>query len=113
MLHRPLYEIDQFPLIELLRWQVFFRTVGPLDWEREDLRDARRMLYQYGADGKVVKDFLQFPRAEKPPTEIEEAIISYENDREEIAKLGNLEAIEMIDHEIHKLKLKALLEGNR
>lgn len=41
-------------------WRMLFEVVGPLDWRREDFRDARRIQWK-AADAAPVADFVLFP----------------------------------------------------
>ena len=41
-------------------WRMLFEVVGPLDWRREDFRDARRIQWK-AADAASLADFVLFP----------------------------------------------------
>jgi len=59
--------------MEILRWQAFFRQYGPLDWEREDIRDARYTWLRFGKEGTKLEDCKIYPQP-KPVDPIDRAI---------------------------------------
>ena len=61
---RPISEIREWPVEEILAWKAFFNFIGPLDWEREDRRDARRIWAQFGVKGKSPDNYLIYRRPE-------------------------------------------------
>lgn len=62
---RPISEIRSWPAAEILAWKAFFHFAGPLDWEREDRRDARRIWVEFGAKGKTPENYMIYRRPEK------------------------------------------------
>ena len=88
-----------------MAWQSLFRLVGPLDWQREDWRDARRHTYEHCKEGTKFADSLLFkpPRREKTP--VEEEIESLEQALGEILKVDHTpEAVSALRGEIAKLR---------
>ena len=52
--------MKEFPIEEILTWQSVFKVYGPLNWEREDWRDARQTALQYATKGKRISDYLLY-----------------------------------------------------
>ena len=80
--------LREWPTWEILSWRQFFELVGPLDWRREDLRDARRHVFKYGELGDLVTDGTLFTEPEIPLTEREQIERDLEKAFREVAKLG-------------------------
>lgn len=104
LFRRPVFEIKRWPLEEIVQWGLFFDVVGPLDWRREDYRDARRVCYRFGTDGDTVRDHVIFPEPEAERTDVEEALRVMENDRAQLASIGDFDNVASITKEIEKLK---------
>jgi len=95
-------EVMSWPLWEVLAWQSLFDVVGPLDWTREDMRDARRHAFKYGRVGDTIDSGRLFQPAQKRKTEREEYIENLENAIVTAAALGGPEAVKAL-----RKKLKA------
>ncbi|MGI5831404.1 MAG: hypothetical protein ACOX6D_02565 [Thermoguttaceae bacterium] len=89
-----------------MAWQTLFRLVGPLDWQREDWRDARQHTYEYCKEGTKFKDSLLFKPLQREKTEVEEEIESLEQMIAEIVKIDHdPEAIGALRAEIARLRV--------
>lgn len=94
-----------------MAWQSMFRLVGPLDWEREDWRDARRHTYEYCKEGTKFADSLLFKPPEREKTPVEEEIESLEQMIAEITKIEHdPEAVSALRAEIARLRKIRLTE---
>lgn len=68
----PLCELDQrLPVWEQYAWEAFFDCVGPLDWRREDLRDARRIASKCAKEGEKIEDYNLFTEIKRIKTQRE------------------------------------------
>lgn len=89
-----------WPLAEVLAWQCAFDAFGPLDWRREDWRDARRHAFEYGKAGDVIGDHRFFIPARRRKTEAEEHIESLEQMLAVAAGMGSPEAVAQLEERI-------------
>lgn len=69
-LKKSIAEILTFPRWELESWRFLFDVYGPLDWKRDDIRDARQAGLQ-SIEPKPLKDFILFPDPSFEETEEE------------------------------------------
>ena len=58
-LKKSVAEILTLPRWEIESWRLLFDVYGPLDWKRDDFRDARQTAYQ-SIEKKTYGDFLLF-----------------------------------------------------
>lgn len=100
----PVHKIRAWPITEILAWKSFFELVGPLDWEREDWRDARRHAFQYGEEGNEIDDYRFFRLPKLPATPAEEATEELQRMADELAKIGDADGIAKIREKIDKIK---------
>ncbi len=97
-----------------MAWQSMFRLVGPLDWEREDWRDARRHTYEYCKEGTKFADSLLFKPPQRDKTAAEEEIESLEQMIAEITKIDHdPDAVGALRAEIVRLRKMKLTEAVR
>lgn len=100
------------PTAEILAWKAFFNFIGPLDWEREDRRDARRIWAEFGAKGKTPENYLIYRRPQKADP-AEKAI----NQIRQIEALneaqGDTEKAELCRAQIRRIQKEALFHASR
>lgn len=58
-LKKSVAEILTLPRWEIESWRLLFDVYGPLDWKRDDVRDARQTALQ-SVEKLPIKDFLLF-----------------------------------------------------
>ena len=94
------------PTAEILAWKAFFNFIGPLDWEREDRRDARRIWAEFGAKGKTPENYLIYRRPEKAINQIRQ--IEALNEAQ-----GDTEKAELCRAQIRRIQKEALFHASR
>lgn len=102
LFRRPIFEIRRWPASEILAWKTFFRQYGPLDWERDDIRDARQVWLAFGKRESTIEDCLLF-RPPKPVSAKERAIQNLENMRAAALADGDTESAENCQREIRRI----------
>lgn len=108
VLRRRVTEVMSWPLAEVMMWQSLFDVVGPLDWSREDWRDARRHAFEYGKVGDTIADHRMFTPAQKAKTELDEHIESLESMLPLAAQMGTKENLEQLRNKIRMAKQQRL-----
>lgn len=98
----------KWPLPEVLAWQSLFEAVGPLDWTREDWRDARRHAFEYGKVGDTIADHRMFTPAQKAKTELDRHIEALESMMPIAAQMGTPESVSQLAEKIRQAKQERL-----
>lgn len=102
-----------WPMAELLAWEMVFDMVGPLDWRREDFRDARRHAFEYGQIGDTVADARLFRPAQKAKTDDEEYLEHLESLLPVAAALGEPGSVQKLTDKIKLQRQKMLRRTKR
>ena len=109
---KPISEIRNWPASEILGWKTFFNLFGPMDWEREDMRDARRVWAQFGKAENAPEDYRIYP----PPRIIdplEKSISILRNLQAVNEAQGDAEKAENCAREIRRLKQESIINASR
>lgn len=102
-----------WPMAELLAWEMVLDLVGPLDWRREDWRDARRHAFEYGRIGETIDDARLFRPARKGKTEDEEYLEHLESLLPVAAALGEPGSVQALNEKIKLQRQKMLRRPKR
>ena len=83
---------------------------GPLDWQRDDLRDARQAWIHGGKEGTTVEDCQLYP-APTVETEADRAIKRIESILADNESRGDAEHAENCRREIRRIQRESALEN--
>ena len=107
MLRVPISTVLGWQPADILAWKSAFAVLGPLDFVRDDRRDARAILYQFGSKGDTVSDHLIYRLPDVPKTESEQNIDELKETLEEMSVIPGADGIEEVRALIRKAEREA------
>lgn len=106
-----MFEIKTWPVSEILAWKTFFNLYGPLDWEREDIRDARRVWLRFGKRGTRIEDLRIFRRPKQTADPVDKEIANWRAAEAIAEAAGNKDGVDFCRRQIREMKLKKILHA--
>lgn len=107
MFRVPISTVLSWQPADILAWKSVFAVFGPLDFVRDDRRDARAILYQFGSKGDTVSDHLIYRPPEVPKTDSEQNIDELKETIEEMSVIPGADGIEDVRALIRKEQREA------
>lgn len=103
----PISTVLAWPTADILAWQSVFDVFGPLDFERDDWRDARDVYSRCAKKEDRVEDFLLYRPRFAPLSPAEENVRDLEDELRDLQAVGGENAADAVRAMIRQAKREA------
>ena len=107
MMRVPVSTVLSWPPADILAWKSVFDVFGPLDFERDDWRDARDVYSRCAKKGDRIEEFLLYRPTAPALTPAEENVRQLREDLREVAAVGGEAAADTVRAMIRHVKREA------
>ena len=107
MMRVPISAVLSWPTADILAWRSVFDVFGPLDFERDDWRDARDVYSRCAKKEDRVEDFLLYRPTAPALTPAEENVRQLQDDLREVIPVGGEAAASTVRTMIRQVKREA------